>query len=94
MKQLVEELGQVRGLKVDIRSVWEFGPTPKASASKKSVYASEQDRPDVARRRAAVAQVSGPDRPPKRLVFIDETWTKKTNMGASRCAAGVLAAHG
>jgi DDE superfamily endonuclease len=42
------------------------------------VVASERDRPDVARRRVQWTQrQSGID--PKRLVFIDETWTK-TNM--------------
>jgi putative transposase len=42
------------------------------SASKKTVLASEQDRPDVARRRAwwkkCQARID-----PRRLVFIDET---------------------
>ncbi len=52
--------------------------TPRSSASKKTVVASERDRPDVARRRAQwTKRQSGID--PKRLVFIDETWTK-TNM--------------
>jgi hypothetical protein len=45
---------------------------------KKTVVASERDRPDVVRRRAQWTKgQSGID--PKRLVFIDETWTK-TNM--------------
>src|ERR1700749_625920 len=52
--------------------------TPRSSASKKTVVASERDRPDVARRRAqGTKRQNGVD--PKRLVFIDETWTK-TNM--------------
>ena len=58
----------------------------KASRSKKSLYASEQDRPDIARRRARWKQHQ--DRlDPKRLVFIDETWAK-TNMTRrhGRCA--------
>jgi putative transposase len=42
------------------------------------VHASEQDRPDVARRRARwIARQRAVE--PARLVFIDETWTK-TNM--------------
>ena len=46
--------------------------TPRSSASKKTVVASERDRPDVARRRAQwTKRQSGVD--PKRLVFIDET---------------------
>ena len=50
----------------------------KGSVLKKSLYASEQDRADVARRRARWKQYPG-RLDPKRLVFIDETWAK-TNM--------------
>jgi putative transposase len=46
------------------------------------VLASEQDRPDVARRRAQWIKYQGRV-DPKRLVFIDETWTK-TNMAPLR----------
>src|SRR5882757_7658916 len=50
----------------------------KAAASKKTVFATEQDRPDIARRRAwwkrHQLKID-----PARLVFIDETWAK-TNM--------------
>src|SRR5271163_3436689 len=53
----------------------------KASASKKSLHASEQDRPDVARRRAQWKKYQG-RLDPSRLVFIDETWAK-TNMTRS-----------
>ena len=52
------------------------------SVSKKTAFASEQDRPDVARRRARWrARQASVD--PKRLVFIDETWAK-TNMAPLR----------
>jgi hypothetical protein len=50
----------------------------RASALKKSLHASEQDRPDVARRRAQWKKYQG-RLDPCRLVFIDETWAK-TNM--------------
>src|SRR5438034_8115142 len=50
----------------------------KASVSKKSLHASEQDRPDVARRRLQWKKYQG-RLDPRRLVFIDETWAK-TNM--------------
>lgn len=50
----------------------------KASALKKTLFASEQDRPDVARKRAFWKRVQG-RLDPKHLVFIDETWAK-TNM--------------
>jgi transposase len=48
------------------------------SASKKTLFAIEQDRPDVARRRARWKAYQG-RLDPSRLVFIDETWAK-TNM--------------
>jgi len=51
---------------------------PRSSASKKSVVASERDRPDVARKRAQWTKYQNQIEP-ERLVFIDETWTK-TNM--------------
>ena len=50
----------------------------RGSASKKTVSASEQDRPDVARRRARWKRHQS-KLDPTRLVFIDETWAK-TNM--------------
>jgi transposase len=40
-----------RGLTVDYHSVWDFVHAEKLSY-KKTVLASEQDRPDIARRRA------------------------------------------
>jgi transposase len=49
-----------------------------ASASKKTLFATEQDRPDVARRRRRWKAYQG-RLDPARLVFIDETWAK-TNM--------------
>jgi len=52
------------------------------SASKKSVLPSEQDRPDIARKRAFWKTHQG-QVDPQRLVFIDETWTK-TNMAPLR----------
>lgn len=60
----------------------------KGSPSKKSLHASEQDRPDVARRRTRWQKYQG-RLDPKRLVFIDETWAK-TNMTRrhGRCARG------
>jgi len=55
---------------------------PRVSASKKTALASEQDRPDVARKRLRwKAHQGGIDI--QRLVFIDETWAK-TNMAPLR----------
>ena len=56
--------------------------TKKVSASKKTLAAGEQDRPDIARRRAQWRQHQGKI-DISRLVFIDETWTK-TNMAPLR----------
>jgi transposase len=50
----------------------------KASASKKTLFATEQDRRDVARKRLRWKTHQGKLDPTK-LVFIDETWAK-TNM--------------
>ena len=44
---------------------------------KKSLHASEQDRPDIARRRERWKKYQG-RLDAKRLVFIDETWAKTT----------------
>jgi transposase len=65
----------------------------RASRSKKSLHASEQDRPDVARRRERWRRYQSRI-DAKRLVFIDETWAK-TNMtrthGRSACGSRLLA---
>jgi transposase len=55
---------------------------PRVSASKKTALASEQQRPDVARRRAQWRTYQLRINP-HRLVFIDETWAK-TNMAPVR----------
>src|SRR4051812_36939155 len=48
------------------------------SRAKKTAHASQQDRPDILKRREAWFDRQ-PDLDPERLVFIDETWAK-TNM--------------
>ena len=55
---------------------------PRASALKKIVHASEQERPDIAEARAAWIAAQ-PELDPARLVFIDETGTA-TNMARLR----------
>jgi transposase len=55
---------------------------PRSSAIKKTVVASERDRPDIARRRLQWTKRQSQIEP-TRLVFIDETWTK-TNMAPLR----------
>lgn len=65
----------------------------RISASKKTLFATEQDRPDVARRRKRW-QAYQHRLDPSRLVFIDETWAK-TNMtrlrGWAPCGKKLLA---
>ena len=58
-----------------------FSPA-RGSALKKTVLASEQERPDVELARAEWRRRQ-PALDPRRLVFIDETWAK-TNMARSR----------
>jgi transposase len=68
--------------------------TARIRASKKSIHAAEQQRPDIARKRASWRKHQ-PQIGIERLVFIDETWTK-TNMAPLRgwCRKGQrLVAH-
>ena len=81
LRGLVAELAE-RGLKVDYHTMWDFVHAEKLSFKKKTLVASERDRPDVARRRKQWVKYQGRI-DPERLVFIDETWTK-TNMAALR----------
>jgi transposase len=88
LRGLVAELAE-RGLKVDSRTVWNFVHAEKLSF-KKTVAASEQDRPDIARRRAQWTKYQRRIAP-ERLVFIDETGTKTTMAplrGGRRAAQG------
>jgi transposase len=65
----------------------------RGSASKKTLFAIEQDRPDVARKRMRWKAHQG-RLDPARLVFVDETWAK-TNMtrvrGWALCGRKLLA---
>jgi transposase len=66
-----------RKVVVSYGAVWNFFAS-EGITFKKSLHAAEQDRPDVARRRARWKKYQG-RLDPARLVFIDETWAK-TNM--------------
>ena len=86
LSALLVELAD-RGLVVSYYALWHF-LQHEGVTFKKSLRASEQDRPDVARwRRQWKARQATID--PARLVFIDETWAK-TNMTRThgRCAKG------
>jgi Transposase and inactivated derivatives len=81
LEEIQERLVEAHGKKVGIGSVWRFFDRHGISF-KKTVHASEQDRPDVAEAREQwKADQSGLD--PSRLVFIDETGTA-TNMARTR----------
>src|SRR5690242_12955801 len=86
LRGLVAELAE-RGVKSSYYAVWLFFASEGISF-KKSLHASEQDRPDVARRRARWKTHQN-KLDPRRLVFLDETWAK-TNMTRAhgRCARG------
>lgn len=66
-----------RGVAVSCDTLWRFLRREGVSF-KKTLFASEQDRPDVARRRTLWKKIQL-RLDPRRLVFIDETWAK-TNM--------------
>jgi transposase len=86
LRALAAELAE-RGIVVSNYAVWHFLKA-EGITFKKSLHAAEQERPDVARRRARWKKYQG-RLDPRRLVFIDETWVK-TNMTRShgRCAKG------
>ncbi len=80
VRALADELAE-RGIVVSHVSVWNLLKREKQT-HKKSVFTSEQSRPDVVRRRWQWRQRQA-SIDPARLVFIDETWTK-TNMAPLR----------
>ena len=72
LEEIQRRLLDERQQKAGIGSVWRF--FDRHTASKKSIRAAEQDRPDVAAARTAWAD-NQPKLDPDRLVFIDETGT-------------------
>jgi len=76
LRALLAELAG-RGVKVSYGALWSF-VAREGLSFKKSLHASEQDRPDVARRRERWKRHQRL-LDPRRLIFIDETWAK-TNM--------------
>ncbi|MEK7754610.1 MAG: IS630 family transposase [Planctomycetota bacterium] len=76
LRALVMELRD-RGVVTSYGSVWRIVHDADVSF-KKTLFATEQDRPDVARRRERWKAYQG-RLDPARLIFIDETWAK-TNM--------------
>jgi transposase len=87
LRALLAELRD-RGIKGSYFALWNIVDRAGLSYKKKSLHASEQDRPKVARRRLQWQQRQHAV-DPKQLVFIDETWAK-TNMTPTygRCPVG------
>jgi len=88
LRGLVAELA---GLKVDYRTVWEFVHAEKLSHKKKTLIAAEQNRPDVARRRAQWTKYReriDPSRPGVQLTRPGQkpTWQPLRGWGAARPA--------
>ncbi len=77
LKDLLAE----RGVSVSHDTVWRF-LRREGLSFKKTLFASEQERADVVRRRIRWLGACG-QLDPRRLVFIDETWIK-TNMAPLR----------
>lgn len=71
-----------RGVRVSHDTVWRFLRAEGHSFKKKSLLASEAERPDIAFRRDRW-QRHQHKVDPRRLVFVDETWTR-TNMAPLR----------
>jgi len=80
LAEIAAHLESEHGLRVSQSKVWRF--FERRGVTKKTAQASEQQRPDVLRRRRAWFEAQ-PDRDPQTLVFIDETGAS-TKM-ARRC---------
>jgi transposase len=80
LRKLAAELAE-RGVKTDVRAVWTFVHAEGLSF-KKTMRAAEQDRSDVARKRARWKSHQGKI-DVSCLIFIDETWIK-TNVAPLR----------
>lgn len=81
LSALVVALREERGIEVCRDTLWRFLKRYGKSFKKKTLFAKEQDRPDVVRRRARCLWFQRRIDPAtvRRMVFIDETWAK-TNM--------------
>jgi transposase len=78
IEKMREMLGEERGVQAAASTIWMFLERAEQTFKKKSVHASEQERPDVQERREAWFE-GQLDLDPRRLVFVDETWAT-TNM--------------
>jgi transposase len=77
LEELRKKLAQQR-MFVSYGALWRFLDRHEIKHQKKTAHASEQDRPDIVKRREDWFE-GQLDLDPERLVFIDETWAS-TNM--------------
>lgn len=98
LAELAEYLEKTHGLRVSQSTVWRLLDR-HGMTFKKTAHASEQQRPDVLRRRKAWFELQ-PDLDPERLVFIDETGanTKMARLRGralrgERCRAAIPHGH-
>ena len=82
IEKMQERLLEERGLKASVGMIWTFLDRCGLTFKKKTVHASEQDRPDVHKQREEWFE-GQLDLDPAQLVFIDETWAS-TNMAPMR----------
>ena len=78
LQALCDRLSAERGVKADTSMMSRFFRRIGVTFKKKTLVAYERDRPDISRHRKRWRTYQGLI-DPRRLVFIDETWTK-TNM--------------
>jgi transposase len=78
IQKMQELLSEERGLRAAASTIWTFLNRAGQTLKKKSVHASEQERPDVQEKREAWFE-GQLDLDPSKLVFVDETWAT-TNM--------------
>jgi len=77
LEALSRRLAGERSVKADTSMLSRFFRREGITFKKKTLVASERDRPDVSRRRSRWRQYQGRI-DPARLVFIDETWPRPT----------------
>jgi len=99
IQKMQELLREERGIRASVGTIWTFLDRADQTFKKKSVHASEQERPDVKQEREAWFE-GQLDLDPNKLVFVDETWAS-TNMAplygwaprGERLRAGIPLGH-
>ncbi len=99
IEKMRKVLCEERGVRASVGTIWTFLDRADQTFKKKSVHASEQERPDVLEEREAWFE-GQLDLDPSKLVFVDETWAT-TNMAplygwaprGERLRAGIPLGH-